>query len=322
MFTEDYFTENLLCIEEACDRLGIPHQRFGKHNCILEVEIHPGQRIKFFRNKTPFNDNVTNILCGDKALQAEYFDRFDIPQPKTISVFNPHANERFDRYKKHSTVAEIMAAAEDEFDYPIIVKKNRSSLAKGVHLAGSRHNLESTLIKYFWRSNVVVFQEYIMGTEFRVVSYRGKALHAYEKVESESLDDRIEKSDLNPLHGGEARKVLDPALMAKFEVITQKIYHDMGITFAGTDIMMDDEGNLRVIETNGNPACAFYNEQHGREDFTQIYMTALSDLRSVASQGVQAPQTEHQNLNKRSQHHHRLLISQSDLESSSQAPLQ
>lgn len=308
MFTEDYFLENLFCIENAANLLNLPHQRIGKHKMILEVTLPNQPKLKFWRNKNPFNDNVTNILCEDKSMQAELYDQYKIAHPKTISIFNPSAKPQYDKYKTHPDLKQIIKYIESEFDYPIILKRNRSSLAAGVHYIKSQKILTKLLKKYFKkdrkRNNLLIVQQVIKGDEYRVIQFKGKTLLAYYKKEETSLDQRIEQGDLNPLHSGKPVKVTNQNLIHQFNEIAQKIYLDLGITFSGIDIIIDQSKKPYVLETNANPACSFYNQANGRADFTQVYLKCLQ---------------EYQNSNTH-QRHHRPLQSYQSISESSQQP--
>ena len=65
--------------------------------------------------------------------------------PRTMQVFNPFADARFERYKTHASVEEIGAEVERCFEFPLVVKKYRSSVSQGVYLERNARTLQRRL---------------------------------------------------------------------------------------------------------------------------------------------------------------------------------
>ena len=269
-FGEDLHKESLACLAEAGANLGVriePASEDGNLVCIRPPGRGP---VYFLRNRHPFNDYVAARLAEDKAYQYELFERAGLPLPATLVAFNPFADERFSRYRTHASVDAVVTDVERRFSYPVVVKRNRGSLAQGVFLEGDRCDLKRRLRSLFENSgfldNLVLVQEHVGGPEYRVVAARDELLLAYEKV-SESPS-----RDLNPLHGptGSARPVDAPELIDALSRLTARVSGVIELGFYAIDVIRSSAG-FRVIEINPNPMCYFYNLHNGRSDFVGIY---------------------------------------------------
>ena len=272
--TEDMALENLQCLEIACDELGLPHQPFSDEGSLIRVE-HRARPFYFWRNKHPFNDYMGARIAEDKAFQHEIFARLGLPVPHTLQVFNPLADPRFDRYKTHRTIDEMVADIERQFAFPVVVKKYRSSLAQGVFLAHQPSALAQRLQSLFQNSaysdNIVLIQAYVPGPEYRVVATQDQLLLAYGK-EGETAG----QQDLNPLHqeDGRAVRIAEGALLDSMRSLVAEIAPAVELGFYAVDLIDSSEG-LRILELNPNPFCYFYNRDNGREDFSAIYRQLL-----------------------------------------------
>jgi glutathione synthase/RimK-type ligase-like ATP-grasp enzyme len=241
------------------------------------VRVHRGGRsLHFLRNKNPFNDYVAGRLAEDKGYQYELFCRAAVPVPETLQVFNPLADSRFDRYRTHASVAQIVGAAERRFAFPLVVKKCHSSLAQGVYLETNAAALGCRLQELFENSgfldNIVLLQQFVPGPEYRIVASGDQLLLAYAKV-SDAGGERV---DLNPLHqaDGRAVRVEDAGLLARLRALTAKVAAVLELGFYAIDLI-DGPAGACVLEINPNPFCFFYNRTNGREDFVRIYATLL-----------------------------------------------
>ena len=231
-----------------------------------------GKPLYFLRNKHPFNDYVSGRLAEDKGYQLELFDQTCVAMPKTMTVFNPLADRRFDRYKTHASVADIVQDVVDQMSFPVVLKRNRGSMAQGVYLEtdpnGLYRRLHDLCIDSGRFDNVLLIQAFIEGPEYRIVASQDRLLLAYEKQN----DSDIEGEDLNPLHrsGGMAVPVVDDGLLTDFQVLTQDLNRVLDLGFYAIDLIAASDG-FYVLEVNPNPICHFYNMHNRRGDFVQIY---------------------------------------------------
>ena len=273
--TEDMALENLECLAEASRRLGLGCEWISDDG--TRLKLTGGRRsFRFWRNKHPFNDYVEARLAEDKAYQYEDFVSAGLPTPSTAKYFNPLADPRFDRYKTHANVAKIVEDVVQQFEFPLVVKKYRSSLAQGVFLERSAQALEKRLTEIFAHSafldNIVLVQQFIAGPEYRIVASEGELLLAYGKEGETAGAD----GDLNPLHQAEGRavRVEDEGLLEQLRVLTGQVAEVYALGFYAIDLIHGADG-LAILELNPNPMCYIYNRDNGRRDFTGLYEKLL-----------------------------------------------
>ncbi len=276
--TEDMALENLECIAEAAQRQGLICEWISDDG--TRLKLSGGRRpLRFWRNKHPFNDYVEARLAEDKAYQYEDFAAAGLAVPDTLKLFNPLADARFDRYKTHATVAEIVKVVVARFEFPLLVKKCHSSLAQGVFLERNATDLGQRLEALFANSgfldNIALVQQYVAGPEYRVVASRDELLLAYRK-ESEAVG---ADGDLNPLHQATGRtvRVEDTALLAQMQQLTAQVAGVFSLGFYAIDLIHGADG-LSIIEINPNPMCYVYNRDNGRRDFIRLYERLLTQF--------------------------------------------
>ena len=279
--TEDMALENLECLAAAGRRQGLSCEWISQDG--TRLKITGGRRpYRFWRNKHPFNDYVEARLAEDKAYQYEDFVTAGLPTPITRKLFSPLADARFDRYKTHATVAAMVAEVAAEFDFPLVVKKYRSSLAQGVFLERNAAALERRLEAIFTHSafldNIALVQQYVPGSEYRIIASRDELLLAYGK-ESEAVE---VDGDLNPLHqaAGRAVRVEDEGLLDELRALTARVAEVYQLGFYAIDLIYGPDG-LSILELNPNPMCYVYNRDNGRRDFIRIYERLLAQFAQV-----------------------------------------
>lgn len=271
--SEDAALESLECLQLACQRRGLEWEFASANGHVLRLK-RPGPPVYFLRNKHPFNNYVAARLAEDKGYQYELFSQAGVLMPATLQVFNPFADDRFNRYKTHPSIAAIAAEVEGRFSYPVLVKRYHSSLAQGVFLEHSRDTLCRRLQLLCENSgyldNVLLIQEYVAGLEYRIVATQGELLLAYEKQGTPGGE------DLNPLHqaGGQATQVEEEALLAPMRRLAAQVAGVLDLGFYAIDLIAGSRG-LCLLEVNPNPFCFFYNRSNGREDFVRLYERLL-----------------------------------------------
>jgi dihydrofolate synthase / folylpolyglutamate synthase len=273
--SEDVSYESIQCLQQACVRLGWKSEDVSGDGNV--VRVTGGRRpLLFYRNKHPFNDYVAARMAEDKGYQYEMLVAAGLPLPFTMQVFNPYAEERFNRYKTHLTVEDIAADVDATMSYPVMVKKTRGSVSSGVFLEVDRAGVTGRLQDLFenagFLDNLVLVQSFADGPEYRALASQSDLLLAYQK-----LSDGMAAHDRNPLHhhSGRAERVQDDAILAELARLTAKIAGVIDLGFYAVDLIRDRERGWQILELNPNPFCYFYNRTYGREDFTGLYAELL-----------------------------------------------
>ncbi len=270
-FSEDVILESLHCLKLACQNLGIGLEPISADGNVLRA-TRVDRPLYFLRNKHPFNDYVSGRLAEDKGYQYELFSKAGLLVPQTMTVFNPLADRRFDRYKTHASISDIVTDVTQRFSFPVVIKRNRGSMAQGVYLEtdvdGFRLRLFDLCEDSSRFDNVLLIQAFVEGPEYRIVASQDRLLLAYEKRN----DPDLSAEDLNPLHraGGVAVPVVDGVLLAEFAQLTRLLNRVIDLGFYAIDLIAGVKG-FSILEVNPNPICHFYNHHNGRGDFVQIY---------------------------------------------------
>ena len=274
---EEVARESLECLALACGRLGLRTRPVSDDGNVVRLE--GGRRpFLFLRNKHPFNDYAAARLAEDKGYQHELFAAAGLPVPFTMQLFNPYADDRFNRYKRHRTVEEMVADVEAQTGWPVLVKRSRGSGSQGVHLETDAEGVSRRLQSLFENAgpldNLVLVQSFVSGQEYRVVATRGELLLAYAKA-----SDGPGGEDLNPLHhpGGRAERVDDEEVLAPLRRLAGEVAGVIDLGFYAIDLIRDDAGAWWILELNPNPFCYYYNRSNGRGDFTAVYERLLRE---------------------------------------------
>jgi dihydrofolate synthase/folylpolyglutamate synthase len=289
-FSEDVFLESLQCLEIACRNLGVVYTPVSDNGNVVRI-YKDGRPMYFMRNKHPFNDYVSGRLAEDKGYQYELFQQAGLCIPKTMVVFNPLADRRFDRYKTHASVDAIVEDVMAQFDLPVVLKRNRGSMAQGVYLETDLEGLKKRLQDLCEESgrmdNVLLVQAFVAGPEYRIVASQDHLLLAYEKQSDAHIGE-----DLNPLHqaGGVAMPVVDTALLHEMRVVVRALNGVLDLGFYAIDLIAGADG-LSILEVNPNPICHFYNLHNGRGDFVRVYDYLLQKYVLVKTSELPTKQT-------------------------------
>ena len=270
---EDVALESLQCLELACQRLQIACERVSGDGNLVRVTTAK-RSVFFMRNKHPFNDYAAARVAEDKGYQQELFEGAGLPVPFALQVFNPYADDRFNRYRTHGSVEEAAADIEARLEFPVLIKKYRSSGSQGVYLVHDREQARERLQILFENSsfldNLVLVQTFVAGPEYRIVATQDELLVAYEKQSDQTEDGS--PVDLNPLHhaSGRAVKVQDDELLIPMRALTSRVAEAIDLGFYAIDLIHATSG-FQILELNPNPFCYYYNHSNGRTDFVGVY---------------------------------------------------
>jgi glutathione synthase/RimK-type ligase-like ATP-grasp enzyme len=89
------------------------------------------------------DDPESIIRCTNKVYQAELFDRYEIPRPKTLVVHEGNVDE-----------------VEPTVGLPCVLKRPDGAFSSGVHKVSTQQQLEKLLPSLFEESELVVAQEW------------------------------------------------------------------------------------------------------------------------------------------------------------------
>ena len=179
----------------------------------------------------------------------------------------------------YTMVVWMTVAVGTSFEFPLVLKKYRSSLAQGVFLVRDAAALARRLEEIFTHSayldNIVLVQQFVAGPEYRIVASRDQVLLAYGKESGSAGAD----GDLNPLHQAEGRavRVDNEALLQSMQTLTEQVAAVYTLGFYAIDLI-DGADGFSILELNPNPMCSIYNRDNGRGDFIRLYERLLAEF--------------------------------------------
>jgi glutathione synthase/RimK-type ligase-like ATP-grasp enzyme len=190
------------------------------------------------------DDPESIVRCSNKVYQAELFERYEIPCPKTMIV--------------HKDNAERVGA---ELGFPCVLKQPDSSFSAGVVKAENEEELQRYLTTFFEGSELVVAQEFAPSSfDWRVGVLDGRALYVC-KYHMARGHWQVQKA-----HGAKRRSYGKVETLAVREAPPEVVKlgvraaNLIGRGFYGVDIK-ERAGKFLVMEVNDNP-----NVEAGCED--------------------------------------------------------
>lgn len=268
---------------KACQKLDIPYETFHNSQNLLRIKLEH-QYYYFVNNRTPFNSESINTLFKDKEYTYSLFHQ-KINMPRSVGFLSPFCEEQYQPCLVYQSLEEITEKVTQDFDFPVIVKKNRGFGGNNVFLAKTVDEIGGAFSEIFDVNSkkvdyVALAQEYIdIIHEYRVIVYQNKILLVYEKDKSHATF----TGNLSPLHweGAIALHITDETLITEIKDFIEPIFSEMMINYAGFDIARDGDGKLWLIEINGTPNYNIFIRDNGEDIIVTMFQTILSRFRDL-----------------------------------------
>jgi D-alanine-D-alanine ligase len=207
-------------VQELLELLGIPYTASGPSAC---------------------------IRCMDKVLSKHALRDAGLPTPD-FYAFSQAAFEELG-------AATALPAIEQRLDFPIVVKPAGQGSALGVKFARSAADVPGAIVAAFSYDSKVLLERYVRGRDLAVSVLDG--LGALPVVEAVPQDEdfydfearyEIGRTDFTcPAAIGEAAT-------ARAQELALAVYRTLGCSgFARADLMLDEAGELFVLEANAIP---------------------------------------------------------------------
>jgi glutathione synthase/RimK-type ligase-like ATP-grasp enzyme len=246
---------NLQLLCQACDQLGVAYRLHHTSGNLVEVHHH-GQSAYFAAWTTPLNSHAISHICLDKQFFAEIAAPH-VPVPRTIGYFDPDNSQRYHQYVQHASQAAIVADIAEQFDMPVIVKRNRGMRGKGVFRCDTTQQIAAAVASIFRRTSshydfMALAQQHIdIRDEYRVLFLDGRLHFAYEK----NIDQANFTGNLSRLHWQGARAILveDTVLLERMAATFAPLFAHVPLHFCGLDVARDAADRLWLIEANTSP---------------------------------------------------------------------
>ncbi len=266
------------------------------HDSILEGHLpnisidFKQQSHDFLFGHTPFNPKDAEELVRDK---------WSMYQKTKDALPWPHT-EMLHKTSKKTTddvTAEIITKINDPehpFTFPLVLKPNRGSLSRNVHIAHDEDELHSAIKSVRSEGSqgaLMLIQEYLgdddgFYPEFRAVCFDGKAIITFDRRTDQDIPADV-LTDPGHWPGVALSEVKDEKILNQMNDIAAYLKEEHGVSYIAFDMKRDREGNVWVMEGNTSPMGYYRIENdlpEGRERITE-----LTDLMIAKIQATTAP---------------------------------
>jgi len=165
---------------DAAARLGMEAELLDPEHRHL-YEVRRGERRQvMLGGRSPLNDAVAARLAEDKHYTTLLLERAGVRSPRTVRCLSPR-HPRLVKYRDQAGMQPGQRLAE-ELGFPVVVKPNRLSHARGVQIARDSVEL-SAAVEVAWDLDAIALvQEHIPGRDLRLDWLNGSYLAGYERV--------------------------------------------------------------------------------------------------------------------------------------------
>jgi D-alanine-D-alanine ligase-like ATP-grasp enzyme len=265
---------------EACEKLSIEYEILHPNQNLVKVKIC--DREFYFTNySTPLTPQSIAEIFKDKQYFYQVF-RDVVKMPRTVSFISPYCDQKYKEYLQFSTIEEIIAEIESNFELPIILKRNRGSGGNNVFKCGDLPQVRNALDHIFDVNSknydyVALAQEPInIVKEYRSVCLNQEQVILYDKDFSQAEF----VGNLSPLHwdGAIAKQVNNHKTIAAIAEFINPIFQKMPIAYVGLDVAIDDRGVYWLIEANSHPNFDIFIRDNGENAIVQLFEKILKLL--------------------------------------------
>jgi glutathione synthase/RimK-type ligase-like ATP-grasp enzyme len=271
---------NIKMLLEACKKLSIEYEILHPNQNLVKVKIC--DREFYFTNySTPLTPQSIAEIFKDKQYFYQVF-RDVVKMPRTVSFISPYCDQKYKEYLQFSTIEEIIAEIESNFELPIILKRNRGSGGNNVFKCGDLPQVHNALDHIFDVNSknydyVALAQEPInIVKEYRSVCLNQEQVILYDKDFSQAEF----VGNLSPLHwdGAIAKQVNNHETIAAIAEFIKPIFQKMPIAYVGLDVAVDDHGVYWLIEANSHPNFDIFIRDNGEDAIVQLFEKILKLL--------------------------------------------
>lgn len=266
--------KNIQCLVQACRNLGIRYEHLDKEKNFLRVMLC-GSWEYFQIYKTPFNSEVVYGVCKDKAHTYDLLAPV-VRMPNTASFLDWNTDLEYKKYVNYHSETEVVEAMENQFEYPLIIKRNKGALGQNVYLCNERCHAILALDKVFNKESkhydyVALAQQYIRTKkEYRFVCAFGEPVLTYQRGNTSGFNKRYWE------RGGKAILIEDLKIINALHRFVKPVFDWITIGFVGFDIIKGEDNKLYLIELNSSPKFNHVIEGNGQNCVTDMYEKALA----------------------------------------------
>ncbi|MGP8330326.1 MAG: ATP-grasp domain-containing protein [Methanosarcinaceae archaeon] len=269
------------CVVEACKRLQISCDFMDKNQNFVRVNL---QKPYYFLNfSTPFGRHDIVRICRDKEFTYKVVKDI-VRTPRTIGYLDPFCRKGYRKYAQTDSYETIEQRIIDNFELPVIVKRNQGTRGKNVFLCQDRTAIRNAILTIFNKNTklydyVAIAQDYIrVQYEYRVILFYDEILLVYRK---DIMNARF-TGNLSPLHWENSHAVLvaKEKKIAEIKKFVAPLYSALALQFSGLDLIQDEKGDLWLLEINSQPDFDIFMRDNGSERVVQIFEKMVLKLKN------------------------------------------
>jgi hypothetical protein len=272
---------NIKMLLEACKKLAIDYEILHPNQNLVKVKIC--DREFYFTNySTPLIPQSIAEIFKDKQYFYQVFQDV-VKMPRTFSFVSPYCDQKYKEYLQFTSIDEIIAEIENNFELPIILKRNRGSGGNNVFKCHDSQDMRKALENIFNVNSksydyIALAQESInIVKEYRSVCLHQEQVVLYDKDFSQAEF----TGNLSPLHweGAIAKQVNDRQTIESIDEFIRPIFQKMpAIVYVGLDVALDDRGIYWLIEANSHPNFDIFIRDNGEDAIASLFEKILKSL--------------------------------------------
>ncbi|MDZ8070278.1 MAG: ATP-grasp domain-containing protein [Nostoc sp. DedQUE08] len=273
--------DNVSLLLKACENLNISYEILHPSENLVKIKLNSKQHY-FCNYSTPLLNQAVAHLLKDKEYTYHVLNK-KVKLPLTVGFLSPFCDIKYKIYLKFPTIQDIVLEIKENFETPVIIKRNSGASGHNVFLSKNLDEIETALKEIFTINHkydyVALAQEFIqIKSEYRAVFLNKELVLLYEK----DITDAKFIGNLSPLHwdGAKAKYINDPQILSEIANFAQPVFEELDLDYGGFDIVLDRDNQYWLIEINSHPNFGIFIRDNGEEHVLKIFEKMLVSLAS------------------------------------------
>ncbi|MGV0102897.1 Alpha-L-glutamate ligase [Nostoc sp. DSM 114160] len=273
--------DNVSLLLKACENLNVSYEIFHPSENLVKIKLNTKQHY-FCNYSTPLLNQAVAHLLKDKEYTYHVLNK-KVKLPQTVGFLSPFCDTKYKIYLKFPTIQDIVLEIKENFETPVIIKRNSGASGHNVFLCKNIKEIETALKEIFSINHkydyIALAQEFIqIKSEYRAVFLNKELVLLYEK----DITDAKFVGNLSPLHwdGAKAKYINDPQILSEIANFAQPVFEELDLDYGGFDIVLDRDNQYWLIEINSHPNFGIFIRDNGEEHVLKIFEKMLISLAS------------------------------------------
>ncbi|WP_375514574.1 RimK family alpha-L-glutamate ligase [uncultured Nostoc sp.] len=273
--------DNVSLLLKACESLNIRYEILHPSENLIKIKLNSKQHY-FCNYSTPLLNQAVAHLIKDKEYTYHVLNK-KVNVPRTVGFLSPFCDTQYKIYLKFPTIQDIVLEIKENFETPVIIKRNSGAGGHNVFLCENLNEIQTALKEIFTINHkydyVALAQEFIhIKSEYRAVFLNKELVLLYEK----DITDAKCVGNLSPLHwdGAKAKYINDPQILSEIANFVQPVFEELDLDYGGFDIGLDGDNQYWLIEVNSHPNYSIFTRDNGEEPVLKVFEKMLISLAS------------------------------------------